>query len=199
MENTKNSINVVQGVVIVAIGAALYGLGGLIGIPIFANTTIKPAMAILALFSGIYGPIIGFLVGFLGHLITDSLAGWGIWITWVIGSGIVGIVGGLYPIITKNSIEKGLMDTKQIGLFILLAFIGNFVGYMISAVLDYFIYTEPLNKVITQQLLIAFVNTVVIAILGTLLMKLVASRNASKQNLVEEKKDDEINEEDKEK
>lgn len=199
MENTKKSINVVQGVVIVAIGAALYGLGGLIGIPIFANTTIKPAMAILALFSGIYGPIIGFLIGFLGHLITDSLAGWGIWITWVIGSGIVGIVGGLYPIITKNSIDRGIMNNAQIGVFILLAFIGNFVGYMISAVLDYFIYTEPLNKVITQQLLIAFVNTVVIAILGTLLMKLVASRNASKQNLVEEKEDDEVKEEDQKK
>ena len=40
-------------VVVTAIGAALYGFGGLIGIPVFANTTLKPAMAILALFAGV--------------------------------------------------------------------------------------------------------------------------------------------------
>ncbi|WP_375145178.1 ECF transporter S component, partial [Vibrio parahaemolyticus] len=40
-------------VVVIAIGAALYGIGGLpmFGIPVFANTTLKPAMAVLALFS----------------------------------------------------------------------------------------------------------------------------------------------------
>ncbi|GAK86300.1 substrate-specific component MtsA [Vibrio ponticus] len=37
-------------VVVIAIGAALYGIGGLpmFGIPVFANTTLKPAMAVLA-------------------------------------------------------------------------------------------------------------------------------------------------------
>ncbi len=40
-------------VVVIAIGAALYGIGGLpmFGVPVFANTTLKPAMAVLALFS----------------------------------------------------------------------------------------------------------------------------------------------------
>ena len=54
---------------------------------------------------------------------------------------------------------------------------------MISAILDYFIFTEPLDKVITQQLIIAFSNTIVIAILGTLLLMLVVRRNVSKMNL----------------
>lgn len=51
-------------VVIIAIGAALYGIGGLpmFGIPVFANTTLKPAMAILALFSVLFGPGVGFLL-----------------------------------------------------------------------------------------------------------------------------------------
>lgn len=71
----QKSMKFVKMVVVVAIGAALYGLGGLIGIPIFANTMIKPAMAILALFAGVYGPVVGFLVGFLGHWITDLFAG----------------------------------------------------------------------------------------------------------------------------
>ncbi len=60
-------------VVVIAIGAALYGIGGLpmFGIPVFANTTLKPAMAVLALFSVLFGPLVGFLVGFIGHWVTD--------------------------------------------------------------------------------------------------------------------------------
>lgn len=59
-------------VVVIAIGAALYGIGGLpmFGIPVFANTTLKPAMAVLALFSVLFGPLVGFFGWFywpLGH------------------------------------------------------------------------------------------------------------------------------------
>ncbi|MDD2231997.1 MAG: ECF-type riboflavin transporter substrate-binding protein [Sphaerochaetaceae bacterium] len=179
----KKSMTAVKAVVVVAIGAALYGFGGLIGIPIFANTTIKPAMAILALFAGVYGPIVGALVGFLGHWITDLFAGWGVWFTWVAGSAICGALIGLYPIITKNALKEGKMNGKQIGIFIGLSFGANFIGYMISAILDYLLFAEPMDKVITQQLLVALVNTVVIAILGVLLMKLVASRFAKTRNL----------------
>lgn len=70
-------------VVVIAIGAALYGIGGLpmFGIPVFANTTLKPAMAVLALFSVLFGPLVGFLVGFIGHWVTDLFAGWGVWLT----------------------------------------------------------------------------------------------------------------------
>jgi len=74
-------MNSVKMVVVIAIGAALYGVGGLIGVPIFANTMLKPAMAILALFAAVYGPIVGLLVGFLGHWLTDLFAGWGVWPT----------------------------------------------------------------------------------------------------------------------
>jgi energy-coupling factor transport system substrate-specific component len=40
-----------------------------------------------------------------------------------------------------------------------------------------------MDKVITQQLIIAFSNTIVIAILGTLLLMLVVRRTTSKMNL----------------
>ena len=48
-------------VVVIAVGAALYGIGGLpmFGVPVFANTTLKPSMAILALFSVLFGPFVG--------------------------------------------------------------------------------------------------------------------------------------------
>lgn len=185
MEEKKQSINTVKMVVLIAIGAALYGLGGMISLPIFANTSLKPAMAILALFAGAWGPVVGFLVGFLGHWITDLFMGWGVWPTWMLGSGLVGLGIGLYPIITKHSFDEGIFNTKNFIIFIAIAFVSNFVGYLISAILDYLIFTEPLNKVMTQQILISTTNTLCIAVIGGPLMKLVANRNKTNSEVLD--------------
>ncbi|MDN3702488.1 ECF-type riboflavin transporter substrate-binding protein [Vibrio artabrorum] len=174
-------------VVVIAIGAALYGIGGLpmFGVPVFANTTLKPAMAVLALFSVLFGPIVGFLVGFIGHWVTDLFAGWGVWLTWVLGSGIVGMVIGLFPMMTKNRLQHGELPMKDFVLFIVLALAGNVVGYGCSAFLDTILYAEPFTKVFTQLFIIAAGNTVLIAIVGFLILKSVAKRNKQSRNLTE--------------
>ncbi|MDN3616356.1 MAG: ECF-type riboflavin transporter substrate-binding protein [Vibrio gallaecicus] len=174
-------------VVVIAIGAALYGIGGLpmFGVPVFANTTLKPAMAVLALFSVLFGPIVGFLVGFIGHWVTDLFAGWGVWLTWVLGSGIVGLVIGLFPIMTKNRLQQGELPMKDFVLFVLLALAGNVVGYGCSAFLDTILYAEPFTKVFTQLTIIAAGNTVLIAVVGYLILKSVAKRNKQSRNLTE--------------
>ncbi|ERM58212.1 MULTISPECIES: ECF-type riboflavin transporter substrate-binding protein [Vibrio] len=174
-------------VVVIAIGAALYGIGGLpmFGVPVFANTTLKPAMAVLALFSVLFGPIVGFLVGFIGHWVTDLFAGWGVWLTWVLGSGIVGMVIGLFPIITKNRLQQGELPMKDFVLFVILALAGNVVGYGCSAFLDTILYAEPFTKVFTQLSIIAAGNTVLIAVVGFLILKSVAKRNKQSRNLTE--------------
>ncbi|WED21954.1 ECF-type riboflavin transporter substrate-binding protein [Vibrio sp. JC009] len=175
-------------VVVIAIGAALYGIGGLpmFGIPVFANTTLKPAMAILALFSVLYGPIVGFLVGFIGHWVTDLFAGWGVWLTWVLGSGIVGLVIGLFPSITKKRLAEGLFETKDFIIFVVLTLVGNVVGYGCSAFLDTVLYAEPFTKVFTQLVIIAAGNSVLIAVVGFFILKSVAKRNQQSRNLTEE-------------
>ncbi|MDA9556525.1 ECF-type riboflavin transporter substrate-binding protein [Vibrio sp.] len=175
-------------VVTIAIGAALYGIGGLpvFGIPVFANTTLKPAMAILALFSVLYGPVVGFLVGFIGHWVTDLFAGWGVWLTWVLGSGIVGMIIGLFPTLTKNRLRQGLFTGRDFMLFIALTLAGNVLGYGISAFLDTVLYAEPFQKVFVQLCLIAGGNTIIIAAIGYYVLQSVAKRNKQKQNLTEE-------------
>lgn len=169
-------------VVLVAIGTALYGLGGLLSVPVFANTYLKPAMAILALWAAVYGPVVGFLVGLLGHFITDLCYG-SVWWTWALGSGLVGIMIGLYPYITGNKLQDGIFAAKEIVIFIVISFLANFFGYLISAILDTILFAEPFNKVITQQLITATSNTVCIGIIGSILMKLFAKRNTSAANL----------------
>ncbi|NOI68525.1 ECF-type riboflavin transporter substrate-binding protein [Vibrio sp. 99-8-1] len=175
-------------VVVIAIGAALYGIGGLpmFGIPVFANTTLKAAMAVLALFSVLFGPIVGFLVGFIGHWVTDLFAGWGVWFTWVLGSGVVGLVIGLFPKLTKGRLGEGVFNSKDYVLFVVLALVGNVVGYGCSAFLDTVLYAEPFTKVFTQLTIIAAGNTVLIAIVGYFILKSVAKRNQQSSNLSEE-------------
>ncbi|MGD8172096.1 ECF-type riboflavin transporter substrate-binding protein [Vibrio sp. TRT 21S02] len=174
-------------VVVIAIGAALYGIGGLpmFGIPVFANTTLKPAMAVLALFSVLFGPFVGFLVGFIGHWVTDLFAGWGVWVTWVLGSGIVGLIMGLFPAMTRQRLQKGELPAKDFLLFVLLALVGNIIGYGCSAFLDTILYAEPFTKVFTQLSIIASGNTLLIAIVGFFILKNVAKRNKQSRNLSE--------------
>lgn len=179
----KNSLSPVKMVVLIAIGAALYGLGGLIGIPVFANTTLKPAMAVLGLWAAAFGPVVGALVGLIGHLLTDIFAGWGVWVTWAIGSAIVGIIIGFYGKITKFNLEEGVFGTKEIVTFIVISFIANFLGYAFSALLDFILYTEPFGKVAAQQIIASLCNTLMIGTIGSIFMKLYANKNASKANL----------------
>jgi len=178
----------VKTVVVIAIGAAVYGIGGLpmFGIPVFANTTLKPAMAVLALFSVLFGPLVGFLVGFIGHWVTDLFAGWGVWFTWVLGSGVVGLIIGLFPKLTQGRLEKGLFPMKDMALFVILALVGNVVGYGVSALLDTVLYAEPFTKVMTQLTIIAAGNTVLIGILGYILLTAYAKRKKQSSNLSEE-------------
>ena len=174
-------------VVLIAIGAALYGIGGLpmFGIPVFANTTLKPAMAILALFSVLFGPLVGLLVGLIGHWMTDLFAGWGVWITWVIGSGIVGLVIGLFPILTKNRLERGILKHRDFVLFVCLALLGNIIGYGFSAFLDTVFYAEPFSKVFMQLVIIASGNTVLIGVVGYFILNAVVKRNKQSLQLSE--------------
>lgn len=173
-------------VVVIAIGAALYGVGGLLSIPLFANTTLRPATAILAIFAALFGPIVGFLVGILGHALTDLFGGWGFWPSWILGSGIAGLIVGFFSKTTGDRLEEGSFSVKDTIVFILLGLAGNFIGYSVSAILDFFLYSEPLNKVIAQQLISSSTNTAMIAIIGTAILALIAKRNKQESNLSED-------------
>lgn len=181
----KKNINYVKTVVIIAIGAALYGFGGLLSIPVFTNTYLKPAMAILGLFAALWGPVVGILVGFIGHCITDLVYGQ-IWFSWALGSAIVGGLMGLYPYITKKNLEQGVFGGKQVAIFTVMSLIANFVGYGISVVIDVVAYGEPFLKSFTQMLITTVSNTVVMGIIGGALMLLVAKKFSSSISLSED-------------
>ena len=86
-------------VVFAAIGAALYGvlsaLTNILQIPGAANVSVRPAVSIVFFFGLAFGPIVGLITGFLGNIIGDLLSGYGFWIWWDIGNGLMGLVAGL--------------------------------------------------------------------------------------------------------
>ena len=69
--------NTIRNVVATGIGAALFVVIGMINIPTpVPNTSIQLQYPLQALFSVIFGPIVGFLMGFFGLPAAESSVYW---------------------------------------------------------------------------------------------------------------------------
>ncbi len=148
-------------IVTIGVAAALYGALGFIGIPIGPNTQLKPAVVLLAIFSASFGPLVGFCMGFIGHMLTDMIAGWGIWWGWVASSGIMGLFMGLIFKCKKFSIKNGLCSKFHVFLLIVTGMIGIFVAILFAAGFDVIFMGEPREKMMVQVALAVFSNSIV--------------------------------------
>ena len=107
--------------------------------------------AVLVVFSFYYGPIVGFGIGFLGHLLIDLTAGYGIWIFWIIGSGLFGLFTGL----TSLFINRASNPYKFINILIFILFTilaGAICWVLIAPIGDMLFYQEPYNVVLVEGL-----------------------------------------------
>jgi energy-coupling factor transport system substrate-specific component len=160
----------VRTVVAIGIGAALFFvLNRFAGVPTgIPNVNLFFGVAILAVFSTIFGPIAGFLIGFIGHTLVDLTFGWGIWWSWVISSGLLGLLIGACARFYK--LEDGGFDVKRAVKFNLVQILANAIIWgAIAPTLDILIYSEPANKVYLQGLVAGATNAVIVLVLGTLL------------------------------
>ena len=160
----------VKTIVAIGIGAALFFvLGKFVAIPSpVPNTSITTQYGLLAFMSVVFGPIAGALIGFIGHMLIDFAAGWGIWWSWVIASGVFGLLMGLSAKVLK-------MDDAQLGKKGLIKFnIAQVVSHLIcwmavAPVLDVYMMGEPWDKLISQGLMAGLGNAVTTGIVGSLL------------------------------
>ena len=163
--------NSIKTVVATGIGAALFIIvGNLINIPTpIPNTNIQLQYAVIALFAVIYGPTVGFFSGFIGHALKDALQYGSPWWTWVLVSGLIGLAIGLLA--KKINIEKSPLTVKDYVWFNAVQIIANVVGWaLIAPYGDILIYSEPASKVFAQGILSAVINSLTIAIGGSLLL-----------------------------
>ena len=159
----------IKEVVAIGIGTALFVALTQVQIPIgIPNTYLQPRMAVLAFLAAVFGPIVGGVVGILGHALGDAVFYGSVWWSWVFPEAVVGIVIGLFA--KKYAIKEGGFDKKAIVLFNVAQVLSNVVAWIVVApVLDILIYAEPANKVFVQGAFAALGNVLIIGILGTLL------------------------------
>ncbi len=104
-------------VVYAAIGAALYAVlaiaTNMLQLPGAGNVSIRPAVAIPMFFGVAFGPIVGFITGFVGNILADLLSGYGFWLWWDLGNGLLGLIPGLiYPTIESFRASKSIWKAE---------------------------------------------------------------------------------------
>jgi energy-coupling factor transport system substrate-specific component len=159
----------VRSIVAIGIGAAImFVLMRFVAIPSgVPNTNLNLSSAIVALFAATFGPLVGLLIGFIGHTLTDLTWG-GVWWSWVIADAFYGLAIGLFW--KAFAIEEGNFGVKKIVLFNVVQIVANAVTWIgIAATLDILIYAEPADKVYLQGAVAAGLNSAVTLVLGTIL------------------------------
>jgi energy-coupling factor transport system substrate-specific component len=138
-------------VVYSAIGAALYAILSIatnwLQIPSAANVSFRPAIAIPMFFGVAFGPIVGFIAGFLGNIINDLVAGGGgFWFWWHLGVGLIGFFPGLLAVSITN--YKSLKSILMTELFIV---IGVVVGIGIASISDIWVSGMSFSAIVLQD------------------------------------------------
>jgi energy-coupling factor transport system substrate-specific component len=162
-------------VLAIVIGAALYFvLFCFASIPTGVHGTfINFGIAILAAFSAIFGPIAGFLIGFIGHALTDMYKVYSgaephIWWSWVISSGVFGCAIGCFW--KSYKVEEGGFGLKQCLSFNAIQIVAKvLVWVFLARTLDMIMYNEAFGKVTLQGFTAAGFNSAVVLVLGSLL------------------------------
>ena len=165
-------------VVAIGIGAALFAAVSFLSIPIGPNTSFRIAIALLVIFRAIYGPIVGFLVGFIGHALNDALMYGSVWWSWVFMSAMIGLFAGFIFLNKSFSVKTGQINKSHIIKMYLYSIFGILAGSVVSYLGDVFLYGEPADKVWLQIILANISNFVVIAVVGIPAIIALAKRNS---------------------
>lgn len=174
----------VKSVVAIGIGAALFFVLGKISIPTpVSNTYISLQYAIQAVFATLFGPVVGLLIGFIGHTLIDATS-YGPWWSWIIASAFAGLVIGLITL--KMDLSDGL-DAKKLIRFNVAQIIAHLLAWgLVAPVLDIVIYAEPIDKLFAQGLMAAIANIITTGIVGSLLLFAYAKTIVKKGSLNQE-------------
>lgn len=177
----------IKEVVATGIGTALFVALTEVQIPLgfIPNTSLQPRAALLAFMAAVFGPVVGGIVGLIGHALGDALFYGSVWWSWVFPEAVFGILVGLFA--AKFAIKDGGFDKKCIILFNVVQVIGNALAWIVVApVLDILIYAEPANKVFVQGVWAFCGNIIIVGILGTLLAAGYAKIGAKSSSLSKE-------------
>ena len=177
----------VKSIVAIGIGAALFFvLGRFVAIPSpVPNVNICVQYGLLAFMSVVYGPVAGALIGFIGHALIDFSYGWGVWWSWVIASGVFGLLVGFATKLLK--IDEAEMGKKGLVKFNIALVVAHAISWIVVAnVLDVLMYSEPLDKIFAQSIFATVGNSLSSIIVGSLLCVAYAATKTKAGSLTKE-------------
>ncbi|MBI9043714.1 MAG: ECF transporter S component [Anaerolineaceae bacterium] len=167
-------------VVFAAIGAALYGVlsfaTNFLQLPGTGNVAFRPAIVIPLFFGVAYGPIVGLITGFLGNILGDLLSGYGFWIWWDLGNGIIGLIAGLCAAMMVD--YKSIKDLIIAEVFVVLACAG---GMFVASISEMWVSGLSFGVAMATTFVPSFITNVVNGLILTPLLMIAYSaiRNRS--------------------
>jgi len=138
MNLSRKSLISVTDVVAMGVGTALYAafnvFFNIFQLPGTQLVALRPSVCIPMFFGYAFGPIVGFVSGFLGNTISDAISWGGFWWNWDVGNGLLGLIPGLATYFIPR--EK-LFDKKGLVAAAILSVIAAVVGMGFAAYTDY--------------------------------------------------------------
>jgi energy-coupling factor transport system substrate-specific component len=151
------------------------------------DTSFQIAYGISGFFAALFGPLCGFLVAFIGHALNDFIGYGSPWWSWVIASGISGLITGLCRKKVAPAVEDGRFGRSEFLTYLLFTVIAHALSWLLIApTLDVVIYAESAALVYTQGVLSFVIDAVTAVVVGGLLLKAYAATRVSKGSLKKE-------------
>lgn len=170
-------------VVAIGIGAAMYAALSAISVPVGPNTSFRIAIALLPIFGAFFGPVAGFLIGFIGHALNDAFMYGSVWWSWVFLSAMMGLFGGFVCFDKKFDPLNGICTKANIVMMYVWSIVGMFIGSVLAYFGDVYLYGEPAEKLFVQITLANISNLIVIAVIGIPAVILIAKSKAKNKGL----------------
>ena len=124
-------------------------------------------------------------IGLIGHALIDFSAGWCIWWSWVIASGVFGLLMGFAAKLLK--MDEAEMGKKGLVKFNISQVVCHLLcWFLVAPVLDVYMMGEPWDKLLAQGLVAGIANAVTTAIVGSLLCVAYAATKTKAGSLTKE-------------
>ena len=161
-------------IVYAAIGAALYAVFNWISfaiqIPGAESVSVRPHYGLLTFFGFAFGPVVGFLTGFVGNVVGDQLTGWGAFTSphWSLANGLAGLIAGLFPVWMASRMtsvgSKALTAAVAGVVATVIGFLVIFLGLVLTPELDVntILTTEYIPVVIANSIAAAIVTPILV-------------------------------------
>ena len=151
------------------------------------ETNLQIAYGVSSFFAALFGPVAGLLVAFVGHALSDFIQYGSPWWSWVVASGVSGLVVGFSAKKVSSAVEEGNFGKSEIIPFVIWTVIANAVAWcLVAPVLDIVLYSEPANKVFIQGATAFVVDAIVSVVVGIILLKAYSATKTKKESLTKE-------------